>query len=284
MGAIAFVNGRYIPHRRAVVHVEDRGYQFADGCYEVIAVRHGRLVDEDLHLDRLDRSLAALRMAWPMARAALRVVLAEMVARNRIDGFGLVYIQITRGVAPRNHLFPAAAKGALVLTARSLPAPTLAKARQGVGVITVPDLRWQRCDIKSVALVANVLGKQAAADAGAYEAWLVDAHGLVTEGTASNAFIVTGDGVLVTRAADAAILGGITRAVVLDLAQELQVRCEQRAFSVEEAKAAAEAFLTSTTSLVKPVVAVDGVTIGTGAIGPLTTRLLEVYFDHIDGA
>lgn len=267
-----------------MVHVEDRGNQFADGCYEVIAVRNGRLVDGDLHLDRLGRSLSELRLNWPMSRAALRIVLAEMVTRNRIGGFGIVYLQVSRGVAPRNHAFPRAAKSSLVLTARNLPAPSLARARQGVGVVTVPDLRWRRCDIKSVSLVANVLAKEAAVEAGAFEAWMVDAQGFVTEGSASNAWIVTRDGTLITRAADQAILSGITRAVVLELAQSLQMRCEQRPFSVEEAKMAAEAFLTSTTSLVKPVVAIDATRIGTGSIGPVTERLLEVYFAHIERA
>lgn len=267
-----------------MVHVEDRGNQFADGCYEVIAVRNGRLVDGERHLDRLGRSLSELRLSWPMSRAALRVVLAEMVTRNRIGGFGIVYLQVSRGVAPRNHAFPRAAKSSLVLTARSLPEPSLARARHGVGVVTVPDLRWRRCDIKSVALVANVLAKEAAVEAGAFEAWMVDAQGFVTEGSASNAWIVTRDGTLITRAADQAILSGITRAVVLELAQSLQMRCEQRPFSVEEAKMAAEAFLTSTTSLVKPVIAIDGTRIGTGSIGPITERLLEVYFAHIERA
>lgn len=284
MGRVAFVNGRYVPHRHAMVHVEDRGYQFADGCYEVIAVRHGRLIDEGLHLDRLARSLAAVRIPWPIARSALRTVLAEMVVRNRVTGFGLVYLQVTRGVAPRNHPFPPSARSTLVLTARPLPVPTLAAASQGVAVITIPDLRWRRCDIKSIALLPNVLGKQAAIESGAYEAWMVDSDGLVTEGTVSNAWIVTRDGVLVTHPDDAAILGGITRAVVLALAEGLQMRCECRGFSVDEARGAAEAFLTSTTSLVKPVIAIDGTPIGTGGIGPLTSRLLQAYLQHIDGA
>jgi D-alanine transaminase len=284
MGRVAFVNGRYVPHRHAMVHVEDRGYQFADGCYEVIAVRHGRLIDEGLHLERLERSLAAVRIPWPIGRSALRIVLAEMVARNQITAFGLVYLQVTRGVAPRNHPFPPSGHSALVLTARALPVPTPAAASQGVAVITIPDLRWRRCDIKSIALLPNVLGKQTAIERGAYEAWMVDSDGLVTEGTVSNAWIVTRDGVLVTRPDDAAILGGITRAVVLGLAEGLQMRCECRGFSVDEARGAAEAFLTSTTSLVKPVIAIDGTTVGTGGIGPLTSRLLQAYLEHIDGA
>lgn len=282
MGCISYVNGRYLSHRHACVHVEDRGYQFADGVYEVLAVCNGRPVDEAEHLARLDRSLAALRIGWPMAPAALKLVVREVIRRNRIDRFGVVYLQITRGVAPRNHAFPGATPSALVITARRLPPPELAQARVGVRVVTVPDLRWKRCDIKSVALVANVLGKQAAIDAGAYEAWMVDGDGFVTEGTTSNAWIVTAAGELITRQADAAILSGITRHAVLALASEPELRMVERPFSVAEAKAAAEAFLTSTTALVKPVVAIDDATVGSGGIGPYTERLLNLYLQHLN--
>jgi D-alanine transaminase len=281
MGCISYVNGRYVPHRRAFVHVEDRGYQFADGVYEVLAVADGRPVDEAEHLQRLDRSLTALQIAWPMAPAALRLVLREVIRRNRIDRFGIVYLQVTRGVAPRNHAFPQAARSSLVITGRRLQPPEPATARLGVRVITVPDLRWKRCDIKSIGLVANVLGKQAALAAGASEAWMVDDAGFVTEGTTSNAWIVTEAGELITRQPDAAILSGITRHAVLALARAHSIRLVERSFSVGEAKAAAEAFLTSTTALVKPVVAIDGAPVGGGGVGPFTDRLLDLYLQHL---
>jgi D-alanine transaminase len=279
---IAYVNGRYVPHREAYVHVEDRGYQFADAVYEVIAVSRGRLIDEEPHLDRLARSLAELRLRWPMSREALRLVLRQMIRRNRLNGLGSIYLQVTRGVAPRNHLFPFGAKPVLVMTAKALPPFEPEAARRGVRVITLADMRWRRPDIKSVCLLPNVLAKQQAFEAGAYEAWLVDDQGMVTEGTASNAWIVTASGELVTRSADRSILSGITRGVVLRFAQEHRLRLVERAFSVEEAKRAVEAFLTSTTSWIKPVVEIDRVVIGAGVVGPLTDRLRSLYVTHIE--
>jgi D-alanine transaminase len=281
MSRIAYVNGRYRLHADAVVHVEDRGYQFADGVYEVIAVQRGRLVDEEAHLSRLDRSLAELRIPWPMSRRALRVVVAEVIRRNRILESGLVYMQVTRGVAPRSHVFPPGVASSLVVTARSLPRFDRDAARKGVAVITIPDNRWKRCDIKSVSLLPNVLGKQQAKEAGAFEAWMIDSDGAVTEGTSSNAWIVSGSAELLTRQASSAILNGITRRAVLDIAAEQGCRLVERPFTVGEAKSAAEAFLTSTTSLVKPVVRIDDTTIGDGRIGPLTERLLELYAGHM---
>jgi D-alanine transaminase len=281
MSRIAYVNGRYRLHADAVVHIEDRGYQFADGVYEVIAVQRGRLVDEEPHLSRLDRSLAELRIPWPISRRALRLVVAEVIRRNRILESGLVYIQITRGVAPRGHAFPAGIASALVVTARSLPRFDRNAARQGVAVITIPDTRWKRCDIKSVSLLPNVLGKQLAKEAGAFEAWMIDPDGAVTEGTSSNAWIVSGGGDLLTRQASSAILNGITRRAVLDIAADQGCRLVERPFTVAEAKSAEEAFLTSTTSVVKPVVRIDDTTIGNGRIGPLTEKLLELYAGHM---
>ena len=282
MGRIAYIDGRYVPHRRAYVHVEDRGYQFADGVYEVIAVNRGRLIDEEPHLDRLARSLAELRLRWPMSREALRLVMREMIRRNRLVGLGSLYLQITRGVAARNHLFPVRAEPVLVMTARALPPFDRQAARRGVRVITLDDLRWRRPDIKSVSLLPNVLAKQQAFEAGAYEAWLVDERGMITEGTASNAWIVTAADELVTRAADRSILGGITRAAVLRIARQHRLRLVERPFTVEEAKAATEAFLTSTTSWVKPVVEIDDVPVGDGVVGPLTDRLLALYAAHAE--
>jgi D-alanine transaminase len=282
MSRIAYVNGRYVPHADAMVHVEDRGYQFADGVYEVIAVHGGALVDETGHMARLERSLGELDIAWPMAPRALAVVIGEMVRRNRVRD-GIVYLQITRGVAPRSHAFPEAAEASVVLTARQLPPFTVDRNSLGVEVVTVDDIRWKRCDIKTVSLLPNVLGKETARRAGAYEAWMVDADGNVTEGTSSNAWIVTADGELVTRQLDTAILSGITRAAVVEAAAEEGMALVERPFSVDEAKAAREAFVTSTTSYVKPVVRIDGQAVGNGHIGFLTQRLLELYAAHMDG-
>ena len=218
MSRIIYVNGRYLPYREAMVHVEDRGYQFADGVYEVCEVRAGQLVDERRHMQRLVRSLTELRMALPMPLNALGVVLRETVRRNRVRD-GLVYLQVTRGVARRDFLFPAAGTApSIVVTARSLdPARSEKTAADGIAVRTVPDNRWERVDIKSVSLLPNVLAKEMARDAGAKEAWFVDVDGFVTEGASSNAWIVTRDGTLVTRAADHGILRGITRTVTLDV-------------------------------------------------------------------
>ncbi|MFO1154639.1 MAG: D-amino-acid transaminase [Rhodospirillales bacterium] len=282
MGRIAYVNGRYLPHRAARVHVEDRGYQFADGVYEVFALKNGAIVDVDRHLTRLTRSLVEIDMAWPMAPAALMVVLRRLVRYNGSPGFGALYMQITRGAAPRNHAFPPGVKPSLVATVRSLPPFDVAATRRGVAVVTLPDLRWRRADIKSVSLLANVLAKQRALLAGAYEAWLVDDGGRVTEGTASNAWIVTADGTLVTHPADHAILAGITRAVVLERARSFGLAVVERPFAVDEAKQATEAFLTSTTSFVKPVIRIDDATIGDGKMGKVSGQLLDAYLAHIE--
>lgn len=283
MSRIAYVGGQYVPHRQAAVHIEDRGYQFADGVYEVMAISGGRLVDEEGHLDRLDRSLAALRIAPPMGRRALRLVARELMRRNRLRD-GMIYIQVTRGVAPRDHAFPANTAPALVLTARPTAAGRSATRRAGVKVITVPDIRWKRCNIKSIALLPNVLAKQAAVDAGAYEAWQVDADDQVTEGCASNAWIITGDGdddgEIVTHVTDNSILSGITRRAVTRLAAETGLALVERAFTVAEAKAAREAFLTSTTSHVTPVVRIDDTPVADGRPGPLTRRLQALYDVH----
>lgn len=281
MGRIAYAGGRYVPHGEARVHVEDRGYQFADAVYEVIAVHHGRLIDEDEHLARLARSLRELEIAWPLSERALRFKIRELIRRNRIGARGMVYLQISRGVAPRNHAFPKDCPPVLVMTAKSLPPFDYAEASRGVSVITAPDQRWRRCDIKSVSLLANVLARQRAVEAGAYEAWLVGDDGLVTEGTASNAWIVTADGLLLTHDASHAILNGITRQAVLRIAADHGVTLREGPFGVADATSAAEAFLTSTTSLIKPVVRIDGAVIGDGRIGPLTLRLLDYYVDHV---
>ena len=283
MARQAYVNGRYVPQGEATVHIEDRGYQFADGVYEVVPVVQGTPVDEDPHLDRLERSLDELRIAMPMSRAALKLVSHELMRRNGLSN-GFLYMQVTRGVAPRDHKFPKAATPALVMTTRQTKPHSAKQLADGVAVITLPDIRWKRCDIKSVSLLPNVLGKQAAVEAGAFEAWMVGEDGRVTEGTSTNAWIVTGDNKLVTREASNAILNGITRLALLRLAESEGVELEERAFTVEEALQAREAFITSSTNFVMPVTRIDDQPVGNGHPGILTLRLREVYEGHAAGA
>jgi D-alanine transaminase len=280
MPRIAYVNGRYTPHASAAVHIEDRGYQFADGVYEVCEVARGYLMDRTRHLDRLDRSLRELRIDWPLTRRALEMVMSEVVRRNRVEN-GLVYVQVTRGVAPRDHFFPAASvRPALVVTSRrSDPAAAARKVAQGIKVITVPENRWGRVDIKTVGLLPNVLARQQAREAGAAEAWFVDANGAVTEGASTNAWIVTADGRLVTRPAETGILKGITRATVMDIARKLGLAVDERGFSVDEAQRAKEAFITAATSVVMPVVEIDGVSVANGHPGSVTLSLREAFFE-----
>lgn len=282
MSRIVYVNGKYLPHEKAAVHVEDRGYQFADGVYEVIAIDNGRLADADAHYDRLDRSLRELEIAPAMSRAALDHVIREVVRRNRLR-FGIVYLQMTRGVARRDHGFPADPSTSVVITARRGGRPNPAVQDAGVNVITVPDIRWQRCDIKSVSLLPNVLAKQEARRAGAFEAWQVDDDGFVTEGSSTNAWIVDTEGHLVTRQLENAILSGITRSVLSDLAERDGIEIVERPFSAEEAKAAPEAFITSTTSFVMPVIRIDDADIGNGEPGPVTKKLRSLYEAHLHG-
>jgi D-alanine transaminase len=281
MSRIAYVNGRYLPHREASVHIEDRGYQFADGVYEVIAVERRRLVDEGLHLTRLARSLAELEIAELMAEPALKAVMREVLRRNRVSD-GTIYIQMTRGVAPRDHAFPKGARTQVVMTARRAKPANPKTSSEGVRIITVPDLRWARCDIKSIALLPNILGKQRAREAGAYEAWQVDRDGNVTEGTSTNAWIVTAAGEVVTRAATNAILNGVTRLGVIRVIGQAGLRFVERPFSVAEAKQAREAFLTSTTSYVTPIVRIDDSVVGDGKPGPLARELGRFYRRYVE--
>jgi D-alanine transaminase len=272
MSRYAYVNGRYLPFRDAKVHIEDRGYQFGDGVYEVCEVRGGRLIDQRRHLARLARSLGELRIRAPMSPSALGVVLREVVARNRI-GYGYVYLQVTRGVARRDHGFPGPdVAPSLVVTARPLnKARNEALAANGIAVISVPDNRWGRVDIKTIDLLPNVLARQAAFDKGARDAWFVDKDGAVTEGASTNAWIVTASGALVTRPADHAILRGITRTVLFEVAKARGLAVEERAFTLAEAYAAREAFVTAATQIVLPVVSIDGRVIGNGKPGPVAT-------------
>ena len=282
MSRIAYVDGSYRPHRDAAVHIEDRGYQFADGVYEVIAVRGGRLLDEALHLQRLRRSLAELRIEGTIGDGPLGVVLREVIRRNGVDN-GIVYLQVTRGIAARDHAFPKAVRPVVVATARRSRPRNPKLGEEGIAVITIPDIRWQRCDIKSVALVANVLGKQQAREAGAYEAWQVDPLGRITEGTSTNAWIVTGDNHVVTRFVDNAILNGVTRQALIAIIRREGYEFVERTFTVAEAKYAREAFLTSTTADVLPVVSIDGDAIADGKPGPLSLKLRAAYDVHATG-
>jgi D-alanine transaminase len=278
MSRVAYVNGRYVPHAAACVHIEDRGYQFADGVYEVCEIWDGSLVDETRHLDRLERSLRELRIRMPMSRAALRVVLRETVRRNRVRD-GLVYMQVTRGVARRDHAFPPeATRPSLVVTAKAVARVKGDRlAEEGVGVITLPDTRWARVNIKSVALLPNVLAKQAARQAGAHEAWLVDRDGYVTEGSSTTAWIVTKEGTLVTRPNGPDILPGVTRCTAEDVARRLGHPVEERKFTVAEAKTAREAFITAASTVVMPVVSIDGAPVANGHPGAVATELRAMF-------
>jgi D-alanine transaminase len=283
MSRIAYVNGRYLPFREAKIHVEDRGYQFADGVYEVCEVRGGRLIDERRHLERLQRSLGELRIPMPMSVKALGVILREVVARNRVR-YGIVYLQITRGVARRDHAFPSPAVApSMVVTARPLNMKrNEALAATGIAVISVPDNRWGRVDIKTVGLLPNVLARQTAIEQGARDAWFVDKDGVVMEASSANAWIVTANGALVTRHADHAILRGITRTVVLDAVKGQGFSIEERAFTLQEAFAAREAFITSASQLVLPVVKIDGHAIGDGKPGPIASALRRAFYRYAE--
>ncbi len=280
MPRIAYVNGRYVPFRRASVHVEDRGLQFADSVYEVCSIRRRRFVDERRHLDRLERSLGELRIRPPMGREPLRIVMRQVVAAERVD-HGLLYIQVTRGVAPRDHAFPASdVKTGVIVIAKAVdPVAQERKRTQGVSVITVPESRWNRVDIKTTALTANVLARQAASEQGAAEAWFVDRDGFVTEGSSSNAWIVNQDNVIVTRAPDHSILRGITREVAKETALANNIQIEERGFTLAEATSAREAFLTSASNDITPILSIDGRIVGNGKVGPVANCLRQCFYD-----
>lgn len=276
---ITYVNGRYVPSREAVVSVEDRGNQFADAVYEACQIKDGAIIDLRRHLDRLDRSLAELRIAAPMSRAAMTHVLREVARRNKVEN-GYVYWQISRGAAPRDHAFPAGVKPTFTATAKSLDVAAAAlRYEKGVPIITLPDNRWERVDIKTVGLLPNALAKQAAREAGAFEAVFVDAEGYVTEGSSANVWMVDGEGRLVTRPADRGILRGITRSVLMEVAAAEDVPVVERRFTVAEMKAAREVFLTSAGAILCPVVSVDGETVANGVPGSVAARLRRRFHD-----
>lgn len=285
MSRIAYVNGRYVPLGDAAVNVEDRAFQLGDGVYEVCEVRGGRLIDEARHMARLERSLKAIQIEQPMNRVAIGVILRELVRRNRVEN-GIVYLQVSRGVAPRNHAFPLVpVKPGIVGTARSIDIAQGAKrAEEGIAVLTVPDNRWGRVDIKTVGLLPNVIAKQTARAAGAYEAWFVDREGRVTEGASTNAWIVTADDRLVTRQTDHGILPGITRSVLMDMLGPEELSVEERPFTVEEALGAKEAFISAASTVVLPVVSIDGKAVGSGKPGPVAKRLRAAFHRHAETA
>lgn len=282
MPRYAYVNGAYVPHDEAAVHIEDRGFQFADSVYEVVACIHGHLADERGHLDRLERSLGELDMNLPVERPVLQFIMRELLRRNRLKNAS-VYIQVTRGAARRDFPYPVkAVPQSLVMTTWPFEYDNQRKMREGVKAITVPDIRWERRDIKTTALVAQVMAKQAAARAGAYEAWMVDKDDYITEGASSNAWIVK-DGTLITREASGDILRGVTRTALDKIRKDLQLKMEERRFTLKEAYAADEAFNTSAVALITPIVDIDGHQIGSGKPGQLTLRLYEEYRAYAEG-
>lgn len=284
MSRIAYVNGRYLPQPDAAVNIEDRGYQFGDGIYEVVHLHGGRMIDEDRHLDRLERSLREIRLPMPMSRAALRQVLREVARRNRVTE-GLIYMQVTRGVARRDHAFPKQpVPPALVVTVKRIPPYPRSVDQWGGAAITQPDLRWARCDIKTVNLLPNCLARQAAREQGAIEAVLFDPDtGMVTEGAATSFWIVDEHGVIRTPPLDHTILPGCTRAALLAELEQDGIAVEHRPFSLDEMRRAREAFLTSATSFVKPILRIDGQPVGDGAVGPVVRRLFEIFARHVQG-
>lgn len=283
MSRIAYVNGQYLPQREASVNIEDRGYQFADGIYEVVHMHDGRFIDEDRHLDRLDRSLREIRLPQPMTRAALRHVLFEVARRNRVRE-GLLYMQVTRGVARRDHAFPSKPiPPSVVVTIRRIPPYPTDVAKWTASAITCPDQRWARCDIKSTGLLPNVLARQAAREQGALEAIFIDGDGMVTEGAATSFWIVDQNGVLRTRKLDHAILPGCTRDALLALMRDEGIAFEESRFSEADMRAAREAFISSATSFVKPIVRIDGKPVADGAVGPVTRRLFDMFARHVKG-
>ena len=281
MGRIAYVNGRFERHARAAVHIEDRGYQMADAVFEVWALFGGKLSDPEGHFARLERSLGELKIPMPMGRRALTHVLKEAVRQNRVRD-GLVYLQIGRGVAPRDHAFPnPPVSPSMVITVKAIDRVAAeAKAAAGVSVITTPENRWGRCDIKTVGLLPNAMAKQAAREKGAAEAWFVDELGFVTEGASSNAWIVDAEGTLRTRDTNANILRGVTRNTLLDVIRENGLKVDERPFTPADAEAAQEAFITGAGAMVLPVIAVDGKPVGAGKVGPVATRLRRLYIER----
>jgi D-alanine transaminase len=279
MSRFVYVNGRFLRRNDAFIDIEDRGFQFGDSVYEVIFVTKGLLVDEQGHIERLAYSLGELGIDLPKSPATISLLIRELMRLNGLsDGF--VYMQVSRGAAPRDHLIPTGLSQTFVMNTRAVDLTAKASVHTGVDVISVRDIRWGRCDIKTTQLFANCLAKSEAVRAGAGEAWMIDENNIVTEGSSSNAWIVTKDQVLVTRPPTHDILNGITRRSIIDIASQNDISFEERAFSLDEAKSAAEAFFSSATSLATPVLSIDGVTIGSGAVGSITKALQDQYLQY----
>ena len=281
MPRIAYVNGQYKTHMYASVHIEDRGFQFADGVYEVIYVYNEKFIDIEMHLDRLDRSLKELDIRWPVNRSALNIIIQEVVRRNSVKN-GNIYLQVTRGSNNREFSYPEDLSPSLIVYARKANKDSIQTTEKGYKIVSKPDIRWKRCDIKTISLLPAVMAKQAAAEEGAIEAWLVDDDGFVTEGTSSNAWIVTEKNEIITRSTNNFILSGVTRKTILQLSQDLGLKYKERAFSLVEAKEAKEAFCTSSTALIKPIIQIDKKRIGSGTVGPVTKILIKNYFNYVE--
>jgi D-alanine transaminase len=281
MSRTVFVNGDYLPESEGKISIFDRGFLFADGVYEVTAVVNGKLVDYGPHMERLDRSLRELRMAWPCSKDELKAMHLEMVKRNALTE-GIIYVQVTRGAADRDFKFPKESKSTLIAFTQAMKLVDNPNAVTGVKVVTTPDIRWARRDIKTVMLLAPVLGKQDAYEKGAHEAWMVEG-GVVTEGTSSNAYIVK-DGKVITRGLSNSILAGCTRRALFRLAQDHGIVIEERSFTPDEAYAADEAFLTSASQFVMPIVEIDGRRIGGGQPGPVVRKLRELFLQEAASA
>ena len=277
MSRIAYVNGHYLPEDQAKVSIFDRGFLFADGVYEVTPVVNGKLVDHDAHNERLDRSLSELQMAWPCSRQELTTVHTELIARNSLKE-GIIYMQVTRGVADRMFNFPKDIKSSLVAFPQVMNLVDNPNAKTGVKVVTTPDIRWLRRDIKSIMLLAPVLGKQDAYEKGAAEGWMVE-DGYITEGTSSNAYIVVGNKII-TRPLSNRILAGCTRRALFRMASEHGVEIEERLFTPDEAYKADEAFLTSASQFVMPITEIDGHRIGGGQVGPVVRKMRELFLEE----
>lgn len=279
MTRLCYINGRYVPAAHAVVPIEDRGYHFADGVYEVIVFFNGKLLDEEPHLERLKHSLSVLRMEMPMSDAALKLVMRELISKHPFrDGY--IYVQITRGVAHRDHGFPKGVKPSVTMFVNREKKPSREQVERGVAAVTVPDIRWGHCDAKTIALLPNVLARQTSIEAGARETWLVDEKGFVTEGSHSNAYLVKG-GVVITHPADTHILNGVRRINILRLCRENNIPVEERPFHIDELRDAEGAFMSSATSNVLPIVKVDGAAVGNGMPSELTRRIYTLYQQHV---
>jgi D-alanine transaminase len=282
MSRYAYVNGSYVAHKNASVHIEDRGFQFADGVYEVVYLYKGHLIDAGPHLDRLERSLSELEMDMPMSRASLMLVMKQLIRKNLLQTqTGLIYMQVTRGVAKRDFPYPRNLAPTLVMTARRMPAFSLKNIEKGMKVMSTPDIRWGRCDIKTTSLLAASMCKQMALDAGFNDAWFVDNEGFITEGTSNNAWIVTKEGKLQTRAPSHEILNGITRQAIIAMAKRENIEIIEKPFTLEDVYNAKEAFVTSASACLKPVTSMNDRTIGNGGIGIVSQQIAQLYLDHL---